>query len=63
MTSIKELQAEARRALQSPEVVRRMDVEGTGVVGNTPQVFAAEVKAEFEKWRAVVIKAGLATQG
>ncbi|MEQ1775832.1 MAG: tripartite tricarboxylate transporter substrate binding protein [Burkholderiales bacterium] len=63
MVIIDKLQAEAKRALQSPEVVRRMDVEGTDIVGNTPQAFAAEIKAEFEKWRGVVKKAGLGVQG
>ncbi|HTD90475.1 MAG TPA: tripartite tricarboxylate transporter substrate binding protein [Burkholderiales bacterium] len=59
MAIVEKLQAEARRALQSPEVVRRMDIEGTDIVGNTPQVFAGEVKAEFAKWREVVKKAGI----
>ena len=54
MAIVNKLQAEARRALQSPEVVRRMDVEGTDIVGNTPQAFAGEIKAELDKWRAVV---------
>ncbi len=57
------LQAEARRALQNPDVVRRMDVEGTDIVANTPREFAAEVKAEFDKWRNVVKQSGVATQG
>lgn len=60
---VDKLQAEAKRALQSPEVVRRMDVEGTDIVGNTPTVFAGEIKAEFDKWRGVVKKAGLGLQG
>lgn len=54
MAIVNKLHAEARRALQSPEVVRRMDVEGTDIVGNTPQAFAGEIKAELDKWRAVV---------
>lgn len=57
------LQAEAKRALQNPDVVRRMEVDGTDIVNNTPREFAAEVKAEFEKWRDVVKKTGAGTQG
>jgi tripartite-type tricarboxylate transporter receptor subunit TctC len=53
------LSAEAKRALQTPEVARRMEIEGTDIVGNSPQDFAAEVKAEFEKWREVVRKTGM----
>jgi tripartite-type tricarboxylate transporter receptor subunit TctC len=56
---IARLSAEARRALQAPEVTRRMEIEGTDVVGNSPGQFAAEVKAEFEKWRDLVKKTGL----
>jgi tripartite-type tricarboxylate transporter receptor subunit TctC len=63
MAVVDKLQAEARRALQSPEVVRRMDVEGTDIVGNSPSAFAAEIKAEFDKWRDVVKKSGLGVQG
>ena len=56
---IGKLNAEAKRALQSPEVLRRMEFEGTDVVGNTPQEFAVEVKAEFERWRELVRKTGM----
>lgn len=53
------LNAEAKRALQSPEVARRMEVEGTDVVGNSASDFAAEVKAEYAKWRELVRKTGM----
>jgi tripartite-type tricarboxylate transporter receptor subunit TctC len=56
---VAQLQAEAKRALQSPEVARRMEIEGTDVVGNSPREFAAEVKAEFAKWRELVKKTGM----
>ena len=45
------------------DVTRRMDAEGTDVVGGTPQQFAPEVKAEFEKWRGLARKLGLDKQG
>lgn len=63
MAIVNKLQAEAKRALQAPEVTRRMDAEGTDVVGGTPQQFALEVKAEFEKWRGLARKLGLDKQG
>ena len=56
---IARLNAEAKRALQSPEVTRRMEVEGTDIVGNSSREFAAEVKTEFEKWRELVRKTGM----
>jgi tripartite-type tricarboxylate transporter receptor subunit TctC len=63
MDIVNKLQAESRRVLQTPEVTRRMDAEGTDVVGSTPQQFTADVKAEFEKWRGLARKAGLDRQG
>jgi tripartite-type tricarboxylate transporter receptor subunit TctC len=58
---IGQLNAEARKAVLSPDVVRRMDAEGTEVVGNPSKEFAAEVRKEFDKWRALVKNAGLRT--
>ncbi len=56
---VDKLSTEAKRALQTPEVQRRMEFEGTDVIGNTPQEFAVEVKAEFDKWRELVKKTGM----
>ena len=63
MAIVDKLQAESRRALQAPEVMRRMDAEGTDVVAGTPQQFAADVKVEFEKWRSLARKTGLDKPG
>jgi len=63
MTIVSRLQAETKRSLNTPEVAKRMEVEATDIVGNTPQAFAAEVKAEYDKWRAVVKKAGIGANG
>ncbi len=59
---IANLNAEAKRALQTPQVAHRMEIEGTDIVGNSPQEFAVEVKAEFEKWRDLVRKTGMKSQ-
>lgn len=56
---INRLQSEAKRALNTPEVLRRMDIEGTDVVGNPPAEFGREVKAEYDKWRELVRKTGM----
>jgi len=53
------LHVEARKALLNPDIVRRMDADGTEVVGNLPREFATDVKAEFERWRALVQRAQL----
>lgn len=56
---VEQLAREARVAMQSPEVVRRMEVDGTDAVGNTPAQFTDEVKREAAKWRELVRKANL----
>jgi tripartite-type tricarboxylate transporter receptor subunit TctC len=56
---VEQLAREARVAMQSPEVVRRMEVDGTDAVGNTPAQFTDEVKREVAKWRELVRKANL----
>ena len=56
---VAKLNAEAKRALQSPEVTRRMEIEGTDIVGSSVPVFAAEVQAEYAKWRELVKKTGM----
>ena len=56
---IERLHAEAVKAVRAPEIERRMEAEATDVVGNTPREFSAQVRAEYEKWRSLVTKAGL----
>lgn len=56
---IEKLHAEAVKAVRAPEIERRMEAEATDVVGNTPREFSAQVRAEYEKWRSLVTKAGL----
>ncbi len=53
------LNAEAKRAMHAPEVVRRTNLQGAEIVSNTPQAFAAEVKAELATWRDLVKRSGL----
>src|SRR4051812_43068936 len=62
MNIVNRLAAEAHKAMQSQEVARRMELEGTDAVGNTPQEFAREVKVEYDKWRELVKKAGMKVQ-
>jgi tripartite-type tricarboxylate transporter receptor subunit TctC len=59
---VNRLHMEAAKAIHAPEIGRRLEAEGTDVVGNPPAEFSREVKAEYEKWRALVAKAGLKIQ-
>jgi tripartite-type tricarboxylate transporter receptor subunit TctC len=56
---VSKLHAEAKSAVRNPEVVRRLEAEGTDAVGNAPDEFAAEVASEYGKWRELVKRAGL----
>jgi tripartite-type tricarboxylate transporter receptor subunit TctC len=56
---IGKLYAEAKRAFQKPEVEARMKAEGTEIVLNPPAEFKADVKAEYDKWVALVKKLGM----
>lgn len=56
---VAKLHAETRRAMQAPDVVRRITLQGAEVVANSPQEFAAEVRAEYAKWRDLVKRPGM----
>src|SRR5262245_27346749 len=56
---IARLHAELMRALADPEVRERFTSVGTEVVGNTPEEFAAQIRADIEKWGQVVRTAGI----
>ncbi len=47
------------RALRSPEVSERMAQIGFDVVAGTPEEFGAFMKAEIERWTAVVERGGI----
>ena len=54
----KRLSDAARSSIQSPEVRRRIELEGAVPAGNSPQEFAKFVEAEIVRWRAVVQYSG-----
>ena len=56
---IARLYAELMRALADSEVRERFTSVGTEVVGNTPEEFAAQIRADIEKWGGVVRAAGI----
>jgi tripartite-type tricarboxylate transporter receptor subunit TctC len=53
------LHNEAKRAMHAPDVVERTNAQGADVIANSPQEFAAEVKAEYAKWRDLVKRPGM----
>jgi tripartite-type tricarboxylate transporter receptor subunit TctC len=47
------------KALQEPAVRKRIEETGSVIIGNTPQQFADQIKAEFAVYKQVVEKANL----
>jgi tripartite-type tricarboxylate transporter receptor subunit TctC len=48
-----------RKTLELPEVKKRIDETGSVVVANTPEQFAAQIRAEFDVYKKVVDQQGL----
>ena len=44
----------ARSAVNSPEVKRRIELEGATPVGNSPQEFSKFLSGDINRWREVV---------
>ncbi|PUE35865.1 tripartite tricarboxylate transporter substrate binding protein BugE [Limnohabitans sp. Jir72] len=51
---VEKVSAGVKKALQDPAVVKRIQDTGSLVVANTPEEFAAQIKAEFEVYKKVV---------
>jgi len=55
---VKAINAAANEAIKLPEVREKVLAEGGDVSGGTPEKFAAMMKADYEKWGAVVKDSG-----
>jgi tripartite-type tricarboxylate transporter receptor subunit TctC len=51
---VEKFSADVAQVLRDPEVRKRLTDLGLDVIGSTPQAFAATVKADYEKWGAVI---------
>jgi len=56
---VDKVNAAALKALQDPTVRKRIEDTGSIVVGNTPEQFAAQIKAEYKVYKQVVANAKL----
>jgi tripartite-type tricarboxylate transporter receptor subunit TctC len=45
--------------LKDPDVRQRLAVLGIEPVGNSPEEYAAQIRADIEKWRPVVKASGI----
>jgi tripartite-type tricarboxylate transporter receptor subunit TctC len=53
------LYSETIKVLQLPDVKERFAAIGVDVVGNTPDEFAAQIRAEIAKWGKVIKDANI----
>jgi len=51
---VDKINAGVRKALEDPAVRKRIEDTGSLIVANTPEQFAAQIKAEFEVYKKVV---------
>jgi tripartite-type tricarboxylate transporter receptor subunit TctC len=56
---VERINAEANKALKNPEMVAKLDADGSEPLGGTPQRFADFLKAEHAKWGAAIREAGI----
>ena len=59
LSIIRTVQQEMARALHQPEIRTRLNADGAEPVGNTPEEFARQLKAEFLKWEKTITSAGI----
>jgi tripartite-type tricarboxylate transporter receptor subunit TctC len=60
---VDQLQREAVKVLQLPDIVARLALDGATAVGNTPQQFAQEIKDDTARWAKVIKAANITLQG
>ncbi|APW43465.1 tripartite tricarboxylate transporter substrate binding protein BugE [Rhodoferax saidenbachensis] len=56
---VDKVNAAVRKVLEDPAVRKRIEETGSLVIGNTPEQFTAQIKAEFEVYKKVVESANL----
>jgi tripartite-type tricarboxylate transporter receptor subunit TctC len=59
---VDKIHAATLQALTDPAVRKRIEDTGSLIVGNTPEQFAAQIKAEYEVYKEVVAKQKLALE-
>jgi tripartite-type tricarboxylate transporter receptor subunit TctC len=57
---VAKINGELVRMLRTPEISRRISLEGADPVGSSPEQFAARVTSEIAKWSKVAKQAGVA---
>jgi tripartite-type tricarboxylate transporter receptor subunit TctC len=56
------INAATRKVLEDPAVRKRIEDTGSLIIGNTPAEFGAQMAAEFQVYKDVVVKQKLALE-
>lgn len=59
---VDKINAGVKKALEDPAVRKRIEDTGSIIIGNTPEQFAAQIKAEFEVYKRVVTEQKLSLE-
>ena len=59
---VDKVNAATLKALQDPAVRKRIEDTGSIIVGNTPEQFSAQIKAEYEVYKKVVVNSKLSLE-
>ena len=49
-------------AMRSPDIVKRLGVEGAQVIASTPEEYDAMIRRDVAKWAKVITAAGITPQ-
>jgi tripartite-type tricarboxylate transporter receptor subunit TctC len=56
---VEKISAGVKKAVEEPAVRKRIEDTGSLIVANSPEQFAAQIKAEYEVYKQVVKKQNL----
>ncbi len=51
---IRRIHADSVAALRHPDIAQKLGAVGFEIIGNTPEEFAAQIRAETAKWGKVI---------
>ena len=60
---VQKLNREIVRSLRLADVAEKIAADGSEPLGTSPEEFGAHIKAEVEKWRDLIQKTGIRTEG
>ena len=56
---VTDAQRRDRRALKEPDVAARLKTLGLSAIGNPPDAAAAYIRTDSQRWRDIIVKAGI----